>query len=394
MFPERKRGVTRLCRFQSRTVRWATSVEKNLAGAMFPRISRNSKRIIAVLSKNRLPRQIAWGVAIGVIIGLIPKDNLLTALLIVMIACLRVNQLVSCITAVFVHLLSGMLGSISSLIGSSLLAQPFVIRSIVFLYQFPLIPWTCLENALVLGGIVLGLITLLPTYVICLWSLSKARNQLEHIALEQVADNAIEYRKLVAMQSNKRHEKQPPMLRLIDENTRLAPAAQMESPKSTPVKMNMPAIKESQSTSQDKKGTFRRTERKIQQRVIPTIFTGETNWDGSDTLLRETVIEVVRYRRPNPAENLKDTNNQLSPASSSTQGNSMPTGNASAVDAKQTNSIAYPAVSKVAEVSPSISFDPGHVLGQTNSRDESLRYLLWHINGSRENGRKSSEKTA
>jgi uncharacterized protein (TIGR03546 family) len=362
---------------------------------MFPRISRNSSRILAVLSQHRMPSQIAWGVAIGIMIGLIPKDNLVALSLVVMIACLRVNQLASCLTAFVVHLLGGMVAPLTIAMGTSLQSQPFVLGSIETLYRLPLLPWSCLENASVLGGIGLGLITLIPTYAFCRWSLSRARHQLEHRALEQVADHAIEYRKTVAEHSRKRQDKSPPSLTLvaaIDGETKDAQADRKSTPLLKRVESGPEAVKDA---GPDSRGSSTRAERKIQQRVMPTIFTGETNWEGTDTLLRETVIEVVRYKRPNVAGKPQADSSQHSlPAATLIQGNSMPTANAADVNAKDTTSNKFSNANKSELANPAIAFDSGHTPGQSNGRDESLRYLLWHINGTRENVRKSSEKTA
>ncbi len=386
---------------------------------MFPRISRNSKRIIAILSQNRSPSQIAWGIAVGIMIGLIPKDNLVAISLLVMIGFLRVNQLVACSTAIAIHLFSGMLSTITISIGNSLLEQQFITDSIVFLYQFPILPWTCLENAQVVGGLGVGLTVLLPAYAICVWSLSKARNRLDHIELEHVADNAIQYRKSVTEQSKMRQHKPLHGLKLLDENSQesaivatitseiltseiltseiltseILTSEILTSEILTLDKPQNPGIK-TDDLRQASKETARRAERKIQQRVMPTIFTGESHWEGNETILRETIIEVVRYRRPISQVKQPTNSNDFSPAASPTQGISMPAGNVSTANSNDSNSDAFSSVNSALKNSPSISFDSGHVPGHTNSRDESLRYLLWHINGSRENVRKSSEKTA
>ncbi len=357
---------------------------------MFSRIGRNSKRIIAVLSQNRKPSQIAWGVAIGVMIGLIPKDNLVAVSLLAMVAFLRVNQLIACCTAMAVHGLCGLFVSTTNFVGTFLLGQSWIAGGIVFLYQFPMLPWTCLENALVLGGLGIGMISLLPSYALCLWSFSKANRQLEHIALEQVVDNAIQYRKSVAEQSKTRQDKPLPALKLLTQNDKIAD-------------VNLPAEQNSLPESADKilanekpgdNGRARRTERKIQQRLMPTIFTGDSHWDGKDTLLRETVIEVVRYRHPSPAEKLPNNSSHPSSAVSSTQGISMPAGNTATILSKDKDTNVTSSATNVPQTNSSLSFDSGHAPHSNNGRDESLRYLLWHINGTRETVRKSAEKTA
>ena len=72
----------------------------------------------------------------------------------------------------------------------------------------------------------------------------------------------------------------------------------------------------------------------------------------------------------------------------------MPIGNASTFGTNGSVNKGLSAMNKATPIEQSIAFDAGHTPSQTSNRDESLRYLLWHINGSRESVRKSSEKTA
>ena len=104
-------------------------------------------------------------------LGLVPMDNLIVFTLLVGLICLRINQLAACCTAVAISLLGGWFNPIIGRIGTGLLDQPLVSDSIVTLYRFPILPWICLENPLVMGGGVVGLVTLIPSYVICRWSL-------------------------------------------------------------------------------------------------------------------------------------------------------------------------------------------------------------------------------
>ncbi len=364
---------------------------------MFLRISRNSARIIAILSQHRKPAQIAWGIAIGIMLGLIPKDNLVALSLIAALACLRVNQLVACGTAAAISLLSGWFSPTTNYVGCIVLDQPSIVGCITYLYRFPLLPWSCLENSLVLGGICVGLVTLLPTYAICWRSFSKAQQQMESIALEQVANEAIEYRKSVSDQSRTRKEKPSPALKLLSDDNSDAIEEPTLLVEQSSVK-RMPLLSLAKSESVDAKPSnpesFPRMEHNSKQRTIPTLFTGEIIPDGNDTFLRETVIEVVRYRRPAHSTGESSKSKHAPPISSQTQGLSMPVGNATTVDSRDTSNKGLAASNKANLPEQSIAFDSGHTPNLASNRDESLRYLLWHINGSRESVRKSSEKTA
>lgn len=380
--------------FSIPTLRQVFRRHNELSRAMISRISRNSKRIVAILSQHRRPAQLAAGIAIGIVLGLVPKDNLIAIALVAMICCLRVNQLVACTVAISLSFASFWFNPITSAVGSTLLEQPMVGKGIGYLYQYPILPWACLENALVMGGVGLGVLVFLPSYAICLWLFSKANRKLESIALEQVANDAIEYRKSVAEQSKTRQEKPLPSLKVVavdepltelamsDEKLDLATAGLEKSDASA-----SPASKVSSAN------LARGADRHRKQRTMPTIFTGEVLPDGNDTFLRETVIEVVRYRKPVPTAKESNRSQIDSAAAPQVQGNSMPTVNVSTMAAKESfGQSGAPATKGL--VGQTISYDLSHAASQAGNRDESLKYLLWHINGSKESVRKSSEKSA
>jgi hypothetical protein len=126
----------------------------------------------------------------------------------------------------------------------------------------------------------------------------------------------------------------------------------------------------------------------------PTVVRDESMHIGNETILRETVIEVVRYRRPAVIESTSAPDSQDAASSISTNGESMAVANA-----EMTKSLDIPNDREFTEtrtsalVGTSLAIDQGH-LSPSNNRDESLRYLLWHINGTRDSSKKNTEKTA
>lgn len=364
---------------------------------MILRISKSSKRIVAILSQHRGPTQIAWGVAIGIMIGLIPKDNLIAISLVLLLAILRINQLVACVTVLAISLLGGWFLPITAVVGTSILDQSMTANGIAALYRIPILPWTCLDNAQVVGSIALGTVMLIPSYALCLWAFGRVNQQLENIALEQVANDAIQYRKSVGDQSKNRTTK-PAKLTLITIDDPAVVSGTTEE-RVEPVQSQSRSVAarlspETAPTMKQASRDFGRTPSKRNASSMPTIFTGEVLPDGCDTFLRETVIEVVRYRRPTIVVDESFNKNEDSSAISQTQGSSMTVGNASTMESKikATDNTATP--NKAMAPSQSLAYDSSHYATQTGKNDESLKYLLWHINGARETVRKTSEKTA
>ncbi|MGL6225941.1 MAG: TIGR03546 family protein [Thermoguttaceae bacterium] len=107
---------------------------------------------------------VAIGVAIGMLIGLLPKFNLIVLLLCLVLYFLRTNLLLSIITIVFFTLLSPFLDPIADPIGQILLSIPPVQTAGSALYSLSFGPWTNLNNSLVCGQLVIGLLLFFPVF--------------------------------------------------------------------------------------------------------------------------------------------------------------------------------------------------------------------------------------
>ncbi len=119
---------------------------------------------LRILSKDRTPRQLAMAVALGMMIGLLPKGNLLAAGFTVMLLTLRVNLGVGLTTAFLVTLFSGTIDPLTHGIGLRMMRNPTVYPLLSQLHQWPVVPWMSLNNSVVLGSFVLGIGLFYPTY--------------------------------------------------------------------------------------------------------------------------------------------------------------------------------------------------------------------------------------
>jgi uncharacterized protein (TIGR03546 family) len=364
---------------------------------MLQRISKNSKRIAAILSQYRTPTQIASGAAIGVVLGIIPKDNIVFLSLVVFITVLRVNQLIGFIVACSLWLFSGWFEPISHVLGSMLLRQSIIAATVQRLYEYPLLPWTCIDNTLVCGGLALGIASFLPTYLVCWWSHLQAKNQLASHDLIQIANDANRYRKSILDQSTLRRERSTQALRLVlKEELVLADSQEpsgrpvAEATLETDLKPDRPIV-----PIQADVGASNHSTSKF--KVHPKQNDDIAKLHGSDTIMRETVIEVVRYRRPvslHRGEKQRTKNPDPSIISLNT-GTTMAVANmppAQTIDGK--NSKSDPSPIPVMGHMASIKIDTGHSNFYPTNREESLKYLLSHINHARESNRKPSGKSA
>lgn len=112
------------------------------------------------------PKQLAWGFALGAMIGLIPKGNLLAIGLMTAVCACRVN-LASVGLGAFVFSWIGVLTDpLTHRWGLHLLQQESLHSTWVYLYDLPVVPWTRFNNTVVLGSFLLGLMVVLPLFLV------------------------------------------------------------------------------------------------------------------------------------------------------------------------------------------------------------------------------------
>lgn len=110
------------------------------------------------------PLQLSMGLALGVLIGLVPKGNLLAVMLGVLLAASRANLGIAAAIIFVVSMVSGFLDPITDTIGGWLLTLPALQDFWTFLYNTPGMLWTDFYNSVVLGSFVLGLILIYPVH--------------------------------------------------------------------------------------------------------------------------------------------------------------------------------------------------------------------------------------
>lgn len=108
--------------------------------------------------------QLAYGFALGMLIGLIPKDNLVALILSTVLVATRVNLGAAAAGTIVFSWLGMALDPISHQIGLGLLTWAPLEPVWTFLYGLPLVPWTHFNNTVVLGSLLLGANLFFPVY--------------------------------------------------------------------------------------------------------------------------------------------------------------------------------------------------------------------------------------
>lgn len=122
--------------------------------------------LIKSLNSNSHPGEIAHAVSIGVLLGLMPKDNALWYILFIFFAFVRINKAVYLLVilgmSLFAHTLDVYLDQIGYIVLTYEPAYP-VYR---FLLDIPFVAFTKFNNTVVMGSLVSGIILYIPVYII------------------------------------------------------------------------------------------------------------------------------------------------------------------------------------------------------------------------------------
>lgn len=122
------------------------------------------RQFVKGLLKENEPYQIALGLSFGMMIGIIPKNNLTAQLLFIFALSTKANIPFLILSIFFFSSLAPISDIITDKIGYYILTlkslEPFFTK----IYNMPVIPWTDFNNTVVMGGLILGLSLFIPSY--------------------------------------------------------------------------------------------------------------------------------------------------------------------------------------------------------------------------------------
>ncbi len=121
----------------------------------------------AIAGRNH-PSQLAWAVAFGLVLGLVPHGNLVALAWVLVVLSINVNHSMVAVTAIASSFLAGRLDPYSHRVGDYLLSQPRLHDGLMTAWQWPLVPWTNLNNTVVLGSLVIAMLAMMPVVIITL----------------------------------------------------------------------------------------------------------------------------------------------------------------------------------------------------------------------------------
>ena len=110
------------------------------------------------------PKQLALGVSLGLIFGLLPKDSLLPYVIGTIALLTNANLLTLIASALFFSWVGPVADPFTHRIGGWLLSLDSLESLWTWLYQVPLMPWTRFENTVEMGSLMLGVLSSCPVY--------------------------------------------------------------------------------------------------------------------------------------------------------------------------------------------------------------------------------------
>lgn len=124
------------------------------------------RNVLLALTGQTAPTELAGAVALGMMIALIPKGNLIAQTLILLAFLLSVNTALAGASTLVFWTLTPLTDRLADPIGYALLVRAEGLKPFwTWLYNLPLLPWTAFNNTLVLGSFVLALLLYIPVYL-------------------------------------------------------------------------------------------------------------------------------------------------------------------------------------------------------------------------------------
>ncbi len=122
------------------------------------------RKVIHALVAYGAPTQLAAGFTIGMIVGLMPKGNLIALSLCVLLFSLRVNKGLSIIAIVLFSWIGPACDPLTHKLGASALGSQSLQACYASVFNRPFGPWLGFDNTVVTGSLLLGLYLAYPVY--------------------------------------------------------------------------------------------------------------------------------------------------------------------------------------------------------------------------------------
>lgn len=113
---------------------------------------------------NDSPRQLATGVTLGMMLGLVPKGNLIAVALGLLLFGLKVNRSAGLVSAMLFTAIGSATDGFTHKLGKDVLETAWLQSTFAAIYDLPLGPWIGFNNTVVIGSLLLAIYLSYPCY--------------------------------------------------------------------------------------------------------------------------------------------------------------------------------------------------------------------------------------
>ena len=127
------------------------------------------KKIVAffkILNSNSKSSEIANAVCLGVMLGFIPKDNLLWYILFVFFLFVRINKSAYFLTTLLISLIAPAFDNLFDSIGYKILTNEKLSIFFAKLIEIPFVGFTKINNTITCGALFFSLIIYIPVFIL------------------------------------------------------------------------------------------------------------------------------------------------------------------------------------------------------------------------------------
>src|SRR5262245_19747674 len=126
------------------------------------------RRVVQTLVACHTPPELAAGFTLGMLIGLLPKGNLIALSLCVLLFSLRVNKGLAVVAAVMFSCLATSIDPFTHKLGLAVLSAKSLQLSYACVFNLPFGPWLGFNNTVISGTLLFGLYVAYPVYYLTL----------------------------------------------------------------------------------------------------------------------------------------------------------------------------------------------------------------------------------
>jgi uncharacterized protein (TIGR03546 family) len=142
------------------------------------------RMLLTAFKQNDSHGQLAAGFVLGMLLGLLPKDNLFVAILSVLLLATHVNLGAAAVGTLIFSWLGVLTDPLTERLATALLTAPALRLTWTLLYNLPLAPWTHFNNTAVLGNLLLGGLLCYPMYRFAKYACDRWRPKLVELAVK------------------------------------------------------------------------------------------------------------------------------------------------------------------------------------------------------------------